>query len=66
MTVRDLAINGYDLINLGFEGPEIGKSLNALLELVLDNPERNTREELLALANKKHYKYNDYELTTLK
>lgn len=45
---KDLAINGQDLMEHGYpEGPAIGKKLRELVELVLDQPELNTREELL-------------------
>lgn len=44
-----LAINGRDVMQaLGLEpGPEVGVKMAALLELVTDNPEKNTREALL-------------------
>ncbi len=46
--VKDLAISGRDLIDMGFPpGPEIGKMIKGLLELVLENPEQNTREKLI-------------------
>ena len=46
--LKDLAINGNDLLQHGYApGPKIGEKLNELLELVLDEPELNTREELL-------------------
>ncbi|MCC6220666.1 MAG: CCA tRNA nucleotidyltransferase [Deltaproteobacteria bacterium] len=45
-----LAINGKDLLALGFrEGPEIGKILRALHEKVLDDPTLNKKDHLLAL-----------------
>lgn len=48
---KDLAINGHDLMALGFpEGPVIGKILNQMVEIVLDDPALNTKEHLLALA----------------
>lgn len=52
MDVRDLAINGNDLIE-SFQlkpGPIIGTILHNLFERVLDNPELNTREQLLAIS----------------
>jgi tRNA nucleotidyltransferase (CCA-adding enzyme) len=53
-TVKDLAINGNDLLALGFpKGPEIGKTLNALLEAVLSGELPNEREPLLAEAGRK-------------
>ena len=48
----DLAIDGGTLMEaLGLEpGPEIGRLLHRLLESVLEDPARNERETLLALA----------------
>jgi len=49
--IRDLAINGDDLIRLGYRpGPALGRELNALLEQVVTEPELNTRAELLVRA----------------
>ncbi len=52
ITVRDLDINGYDLMNtFGLKpGPIIGKILNELLEVILDEPEKNKKEILLEIA----------------
>lgn len=48
---KDLAIGGHELMELGFpEGPQIGQALGTLVQLVIDNPELNTKEQLLALA----------------
>lgn len=49
MTVKDLNINGYDLMKLGYQGKEIGAILNKLLEQVLENPDLNKKDELLKL-----------------
>ena len=47
----DLAIDGSDLIALGYgEGPEVGAALEALLDAVVDDPEVNTRDRLLDRA----------------
>ncbi len=49
--LRDLAVSGSDLIALGIPaGRQIGILLKELLELVLEEPARNTREELLAVC----------------
>jgi putative nucleotidyltransferase with HDIG domain len=50
--VKDLTVKGGDLMEILRleEGPLIGRILNHLLEIVLDNPEFNTREKLLAEA----------------
>jgi len=51
LTVKDLDINGYDLIELGVEpGPRMGKILNYLLEKVLENPELNQKDKLKDLV----------------
>jgi poly(A) polymerase/tRNA nucleotidyltransferase (CCA-adding enzyme) len=53
ITVKDLALNGHDVMgefNLG-PGPIIGKILNHLLEEILDDPSKNTRETLIRLAS---------------
>jgi tRNA nucleotidyltransferase (CCA-adding enzyme) len=48
---KDLAVNGHDLMGIGIpHGPAIGGVLKMLVERVLDEPELNTRDELLALA----------------
>jgi tRNA nucleotidyltransferase (CCA-adding enzyme) len=47
----DLAVDGADLIKLGFTpGPVLGEVLNQLLGMVVDDPRLNQREQLLALA----------------
>jgi tRNA nucleotidyltransferase/poly(A) polymerase len=47
--LRDLAIDGSDLIAAGFApGPELGRALDALLSRVVDDPSLNTRDQLLA------------------
>jgi hypothetical protein len=52
-SLKDLAINGNDLIDIGIPpGKTIGIVLGELLETVLDDPAQNTRETLLAIANK--------------
>jgi tRNA nucleotidyltransferase (CCA-adding enzyme) len=49
--IGDLAVDGRDLIELGFaEGPEIGRVLRVLLDDVLDDPGRNERSTLLIRA----------------
>jgi tRNA nucleotidyltransferase (CCA-adding enzyme) len=49
--LSDLAVDGNDLIEIGFEpGPGLGQVLAQLLAVVVDEPELNTRDELLARA----------------
>ena len=53
LTVKDLAINGDDIIADGFlQGKEIGECLRWMLQIVLENPEENTREKLLEYLQK--------------
>jgi tRNA nucleotidyltransferase/poly(A) polymerase len=49
--LADLAVNGRDLLELGYrEGPALGAALARLLDDVLDDPALNSREALLARA----------------
>jgi tRNA nucleotidyltransferase (CCA-adding enzyme) len=49
--VRDLAVNGNDLIAIGFRpGPAIGHALRKLLDEVVRTPALNTKEQLLERA----------------
>ncbi len=51
--IKDLEINGRDLIDIGFsQGPGIGMALNALFERALSGELKNDREVLLAEAKK--------------
>ena len=53
LCIKDLAVNGNDLIALGIEkGPKIGQILNRLLDIVLENPEENKKELLLSYVDK--------------
>jgi len=49
-SVRDLAVDGHDVMRILrlAPGPEVRAALEALLEEVLDRPDRNRREALLA------------------
>ena len=47
LSLRDLAINGHDLMALGYSGRTIGARLNRLLELVLDEQLTNERDALI-------------------
>ena len=49
--LRDLAVSGTDLIELGYTpGPALGQVLRTLLNEVVERPSRNTRATLLARA----------------
>jgi hypothetical protein len=50
LSVQDLAVDGTDVMRvLGIApGPRVGEALERLLEEVLEEPARNTRERLSA------------------
>ncbi|MCH5169898.1 MAG: HD domain-containing protein [Oscillospiraceae bacterium] len=52
LTLKDLRINGNDLLNSGFSGKKIGEILNQILEKVLNGDLQNDKAELLAFAEK--------------
>lgn len=53
LSLKDLAVNGTDLIKMGVKpGKKLGWILNELLESVVDEPEANTRERLLFIAQR--------------
>ena len=53
VSLKDLAVTGADLIAAGWKpGRELGEMLQKLLELVLDQPECNTKERLLEEAER--------------
>lgn len=47
--IKHLSLNGNDLIELGYEGHEIGEILNRLLNCVIEQPLLNTKENLIKL-----------------
>ena len=47
LSIRDLAVSGHDLMDLGYRGPAIGQALQFLLEQVLDERVENEKEALL-------------------
>lgn len=48
--VSDLAVDGTDLAKLGIRGPEVGRTLRRLLEIVIADPSKNVEEILLDAA----------------
>lgn len=57
LQVKDLALDGKDLISLGMKpGKELGEMLSGLLELVLDDPGKNSREILTQAVKEKRGK----------
>ncbi len=52
LSVAELRLNGNDLMEHGVPaGKEVGRTLSALLEAVLEDPSLNTREKLLELVS---------------
>ena len=51
LSLKDLALNGNDLIKAGIPaGKQLGFILNELFQCVLDDPEMNDKEKLLTVA----------------
>lgn len=51
LKIKDLAINGNDLLGIGFDsGKRVGEVLKAILDIVIDDPSKNKRELLLEIA----------------
>lgn len=51
LTTKDLNIKGYDLMNLGLVGTQIGEMQKQLLTLFLDGEINNSKEELIEAAS---------------
>ncbi len=51
-SVKDLEINGNDLISLGYKGKEIGEKLNLCLDAVIDGKIKNEYNELIGFIKK--------------
>lgn len=59
-SIRDLAVTGRDLMELGVpQGKQIGELLAELLEQVLEQPERNEREWLLEYVRMRAFEKTD-------
>ncbi len=52
-SIKDLAINGNDLIQLGFKGKKIGETLNCLLDLVIKENLENKYEDIISYVKNK-------------
>ena len=51
LSLKQLAVTGRDIMELGIrQGKEVGGILNMLLDLVLEDPEKNERSFLLYKA----------------
>ena len=52
LSLKDLALNGHDLMALGITGKAIGETLNALLEKVMEEELPNEKQALLAFLQR--------------
>jgi len=53
LSLKDLAVNGRDLIAAGIPaGKELGRILNELMNCVIEDPDMNEKNKLLAVAEK--------------
>ena len=59
LSLKDLAVNGNDLLALGFRSRAIGEILNALLEQVLEEALPNQRDALLTFASEQIHKHRE-------
>lgn len=51
LSIKELAINGEDLLKIGIlKGEQIGKILNKLVDIVVEKPQMNNKEELMEQA----------------
>lgn len=46
-SLKELVINGNDLVNIGYVGPEIGKMLDKIMLDIYDKKVTNTKEDIL-------------------
>lgn len=53
VSIRELAVSGREIIGLGVApGPQVGEILQKLLDVVIDDPGKNYRKQLLTEAQK--------------
>ncbi|MDE6550213.1 MAG: HD domain-containing protein [Clostridia bacterium] len=53
MSLSQLAVDGQDLIAMGYSGKEIGETLQSLLDMCIYKIKRNDKEELLDMLNRR-------------
>lgn len=53
LSLKDLAVNGHDVMSLGLRGRDVGNALSYLLEAVIDERVNNNHDELLNFLIKK-------------
>lgn len=60
-TIRHLAVDGNDMLKLGFNGAYIGYVLNKLVSYVIKYPHFNTKDYLILKANRIKLEERNYE-----
>ena len=55
--IKDLAINGNDIMKIGFDGVEVGIVLRNIQKIVHKNREYNKKEILMNIINEAYIKY---------
>lgn len=53
VSIKDLSVNGHDMMALGLQGKQIKDMLHFLYDIVLDDPQQNEKTYLLDIAKKK-------------
>ena len=53
-SLKDLAVNGHDMMTLGFQGPSIGLMLQECLDAVLDERIPNEYSALISYVKAQH------------
>lgn len=51
--LKDLSVDGHDLLELGYRGSEIKEELEGILTLVMEYPRKNKRDVLLARSEER-------------
>ncbi len=61
LSMKDIAVNGDDLIALGYASSEkIGNELRKLFEIAVNDPSRNAKEHLLKIAQRNLHKKDSF------
>ena len=54
--IKDLHINGKDLMDIGYKGEAVGASLNFILDIIHERPELNEKDILIKISKKVYKK----------
>ena len=46
-TIKNLKINGNDILSLGYKNKEVGQMLNKILYEVIKNPKLNNKDQII-------------------